>query len=215
MPGLADGGRIDVLSLFIRLLVTTLVPTVVGCALRSVWPAARRFAVTWKKQLSMSATVCLATIIWQSLSTARPALIWQPFVSLVYIVLLSIAQHLIHYAISLSACTFMKLSPTETTAVAVMASQKSAPIAVAVAASVAANGEQFGLLVVPMIINQLVQVFSSSAVSGAFRGRNKAWNAAEKEKKQGNAAKGNAGGEEEELDRSRAEAPSMLGRAAV
>ena len=207
LPGLADGGRVDVLTLFVRLLVTTLVPTVVGCTLRSLWPAARRFAVKWKKQLSMTATLCLATIIWQSLSTARPALIRQPFVSLVYVVLLSILQHLIHYAINLAACFFMKLSPPETTAVAVMGSQKSAPVAVAVAASVAANGEQFGLLVVPMIINQLVQVFSSSAVSGAFRGRNKAWRAVEKERKKAGAV--------EELEKSRAETPSTIGRAAV
>ena len=208
LPGLADGGRVDVLSLFLRLLVTTLAPTVVGCAVRSLWPAARRFAVKWKKQLSMAATALLTTIIWQSLSTARPALLKQPFVSLVYVVLLSIAQHLIHYAINLSACFFLKLSPPEATAVAVMASQKSAPVAVAVAASVAASGERFGLLVVPMIINQLAQVFSSSAVSGAFRGRNKAWNAAERERRKEKGA-------EVELDKSRAEAPSTIGRAAV
>lgn len=206
LPGLADGGHVDVVSLFVRLLITTLVPTVVGCAVRQLWPAARRFAVKWKKQLSMTATVLLATIIWQSLSTARPALLRQPFLSLVYVVLLSVAQHLVHYAINVAACLLLKLSPPEATAVAVMASQKSAPVAVAVAASVAASGEQFGLLVVSMIINQLVQVFSSSAVSGAFRGRNKAWKAAEKERK---------AGAQDEIDKSRAEAPSTIGRAAV
>lgn len=195
LPGLADGGRVDVLSLFVRLLITTLVPTVVGCAVRQLWPAARRFAVKWKKQLSMS---------------ARPALLRQPFLSLVYVVLLSVAQHLIHYAISVAACLLLKLSPPEATAVAVMASQKSAPVAVAVAASVAASGEQFGILVVPCIINQLVQVFSSSAVSGAFRGRNKAWKAAEKERK----TEGRKSAEDE-IDKSRAEAPSTIGRAAV
>lgn len=215
LPGLADGGRVEVLSLFLRLLVTTLAPTVAGCTVRSLWPAARRFATRWKRQLSMAATLLLATIIWQSLSTARPALLRQPFASLVYVVLLSIAQHLVHYAINVFACLVLKLSPPEATAVAVMGSQKSAPVAVAVAASVAASGEQFGLMVVPMIINQLLQVFSSSAVAGTFRGRNGAWKAAEKERREAGKEGGRKGAEEEEVDRSRAEAPSTIGRAAV
>lgn len=159
LPGLADGGKVDVLSLFLRLLVTTLVPTVVGSVVRSAWPAARKFATKWKKQLSMAATLCLATIIWQSLSTARPALVRQPFASLVYVLLLSLLQHLIHYAINVSACLLMRLNPPETTAVAVMGSQKSAPVAVAVAASVASNGETFGLLVVPMVRERYFYLF--------------------------------------------------------
>ena len=193
LPGLADGGRVDVLSLFLRLLVITLVPTVVGCAVRSLWPAARRFATKRKRPLSMTATALIATIIWQSLSAARPALLRQPFASLMYVALLTVAQHLVHYAFNVPACLLMKLSPPEATAVAVMASQKSVPVAIAVASLDAASGEQLGLLVVPMVVNSLAQTLSLSAVAGLCRGRNGAWRAAERRRRE-------EAGEEAEVD---------------
>ena len=211
LPGFERGGRVDVLALFLRLLVTTLLPIIAGCAVRALWPAARRNAKRYKKRLSMLSTLFLALIVWQSLSTARPALLRQPFLSLLWVFLLSLAQHLFYYAFNLAACVLMGLNPLETTAVTVMASQKSAPVGFAVAGSVARDAGAFGLIVSAIVANQLDLIFGSAAVAAAFRPRNERFREAERERKK------RAGVEEEvdEVDRSRAETASTVGRLAV
>lgn len=162
--GLRAGG-VNVAGLLARLAVTVLAPTVVGGALRAASTAVAAFATRRKTPLSLFSTTNLACIVWQSLSTARPALFAAPGASIAIIIAASLAMQVIYYALNLGAVLALRLSPSDAVAVAVSASQKSAPVAVAVVASVAASTPALGIMAVSAIIGQLTQVFTNQPVA--------------------------------------------------
>lgn len=89
------GTSIDMLDLFIKLFITIAIPSVLGTVLREIIPAVKKFASNWKTALSITATTCLAFIVWQSLSGAQETIVNVAFVNTLYVILLSIAMHLI------------------------------------------------------------------------------------------------------------------------
>lgn len=64
---------LDALNMFLKLLVTVLVPAVVGKAARELLPPVARFANRHKQPLGMLSTIQLALIIWQTMSSVRCA----------------------------------------------------------------------------------------------------------------------------------------------
>ena len=162
--GLRPGG-VNVVGLLARLSVTVLLPTVVGGAARAASPAVARFATRRKTAISLFSTTNLACVVWQSLSTARSALFAAPGSSVAIIVAASLAMQAIYYTLNLAAVVALRLPPKDAVAVAVAASQKSAPVAVAVVASVAASTPALGIMAVSAIIGQLTQVFTNQPVA--------------------------------------------------
>ncbi len=61
------------LDLFAKLSITILAPSVLGKAVRELWPAAQRFAIKWRVELGILNTSCLAFIIWQVRRRAQHA----------------------------------------------------------------------------------------------------------------------------------------------
>jgi sodium/bile acid cotransporter 7 len=64
-------------ALVVKLLLTVLVPTVLGKLARDFIPPVCRFVTRYKTQLSMFSTLNLAAIVWQTLSGARDTLLRQ------------------------------------------------------------------------------------------------------------------------------------------
>lgn len=89
---------IDMVALLVNLLITVMVPSLIGKALRHLCPPIRRFVTEYKVPLGLFSTANLAFIIWQVLSGAQSILVEQPFVGVVYVILLSAAQHIIYLA---------------------------------------------------------------------------------------------------------------------
>jgi sodium/bile acid cotransporter 7 len=141
---------IDMVALLVNLLITVLVPSLLGKALRELVPAVRAFVTKHKTPLSLFSTANLAFIVWQVLSSAQSvrecpactrrrrcprtasgrkagwrasgvqpaprnphigllhataAVMDQPFVSIVYVLLLSAAQHIIYLAFNFAVTT--------------------------------------------------------------------------------------------------------------
>lgn len=156
---------IDMVALLVNLLISVLVPSVIGKGLRDLCPPIRRFVTRHRVFLSLFSTFNLAFIVWQVLSGAQHILVDQPFVGIVYVVLLSAAQHLIYLAGNFLVTTLaLRMPAPENVATGIMASQKSGPVSVAVIGYITSDTSLQGLLAIPAVLGQLVQVFIGSAL---------------------------------------------------
>jgi sodium/bile acid cotransporter 7 len=118
-------------SLVVKLILTVLVPSVLGKLARDLFKPVQRFVTRYKTQLSLFSTLNLACIVWQTLSGARQTLLQQPFVAVLLVVVASIVLHLVMLAFNgLVVRYLLRLPFREAVAVLIMASQKSAPVAV-------------------------------------------------------------------------------------
>ncbi|KAL4434255.1 hypothetical protein ABPG75_000696 [Micractinium tetrahymenae] len=156
---------IDMAALLVNLLISVLVPSVIGKALRDLCPPIRKFVTRHRVFLGLFSTANLAFIIWQVLSGAQHILVDQPFVGIVYVVLLSAAQHIIYLIGNFMVSTFaLRMPAPENVSTGIMASQKSGPVSVAVIGYITSDTSLQGLLAIPAVVGQLVQVFIGSAL---------------------------------------------------
>jgi sodium/bile acid cotransporter 7 len=101
--------------------------------------------------------------VWQALSGAQATIVSTPFVNTLYAILLAIAQHVVYLALNFGAAVYVfRLPLPEAIATGIMASQKSAPVAVTVITNLQVSAAQQGLLAVPCICGQIFQIFIGS-----------------------------------------------------
>jgi sodium/bile acid cotransporter 7 len=157
----AGGARLRYLPMFLKLLLSCLLPTVVGKLAREFIPFARRLAdgATSKQLLSMFSNFNLAMLIWMTISSAQPAVVALPTGGFLAAILVSLILHAVYLALNTAAVIALRLEPPEAACVVLMASQKSAPVAVTVVTYMGISPDAAGLLVLPCIIGQLVQLF--------------------------------------------------------
>jgi sodium/bile acid cotransporter 7 len=130
----------------------------------------------------MLSVLCLAFIVWQTLSGAQALLVAQQFVQILYVILAAIAQHLVYLAFNVAVlAAVFKMPVEEGVAVAIMGSQKSAPVAVTAITYVTKDAGIQGLLSVPCIVGQLAQIFLGAAYAPWVARRVKRVQAARKE----------------------------------
>jgi sodium/bile acid cotransporter 7 len=166
---LADSGlgHIDIPDLLLKLTITTLVPSLLGKALRDCNRRAEAFAKRYRTELSMFSTANLAFVVWQTLSGARNTLFQQPVGSVLAAAGLVISVHLVLLAINYVVVRkVFKTQLVEAIAVVIMASQKSAPVAVTVVSYVTYDAQLQGILAIPSIIGQLFQIFFGALIAG-------------------------------------------------
>jgi sodium/bile acid cotransporter 7 len=147
-----------------QLLVTLLLPFLAGKALRELWAPAQRFAMKYKEYLGMLSVASLAFIVWQTLSGAQPVLIEQDGLDILYLLLTVLMQHVVYLIFNgLVVGLVLRLPIEEAVAVWVMTSQKSAPVAVTAITYVTLVESRQGLMSVPCVLGQLLQIFMGSA----------------------------------------------------
>lgn len=154
----------DIGKMLWQLIVTVLAPAVLGKLLRELWKPAGRFAKKYKEYLGMFGVSNLAFIVWQTLSGAQEILVQQAFVNIVYIIIAASLQHvtyLIFNALVLRLA--FSIAIEEAIAVWIMSSQKSAPVAVTVITYLTSQVSSQGILSLPCIIGQLIQIFLGSS----------------------------------------------------
>lgn len=164
---------VDPANLVIKLLLTVLVPTVIGKVARELNGHVQDFVTCYKLHLGLFSTFNLACIWWQNLSVARDTLLQQAFTSvLLVIVAVSVLQCLM-LALNgfMVSKHIMKFPFREGVAVLIMSSQKSAPVAVTVISYLTPSLVQQGLMAIPCILLQLTQLCIGSAVVKLLRKR--------------------------------------------
>lgn len=155
---------VDPSNLIVKLVLTVLVPTLIGKCLCSFCKPVKAIARRHKDALSLFSHTNLAFIIWQTLSGAQIVLLAQPFTSIVLVVTSSIVLHLIYLGFNAVVVWVCKFPTQEGIAVIIMASQKSAPVAVTVISYITSDVAQQGLLSIPAIVGQIAQIFMGTVL---------------------------------------------------
>lgn len=139
---------VDPQNLVVKLLLTVLVPSVIGKLARDFIKPVCRFVTKYKTALSMFSTLNLAAIVWQTLSGARDTLLQQAFTSVIIVIALSSGLHLVMLAFNAVMVSryVLRLPFREAVAVLIMSSQKSAPVAVTVISYLTPSLTQQGLM---------------------------------------------------------------------
>lgn len=169
---LANTGAVTVepQSLVVKLIITVLVPTVVGKLLQVCVPGMQGWVSRHKTKLSMFSTINLAMIVWQTLSGAQSILVRLPLVHVVVVIAVSSGLHVVFLAFNALVCKYiLRFERREGVAVLIMASQKSAPVAVTVITYMTTDSAQQGLLALPCIIGQLAQIFIGAVLVRLLR----------------------------------------------
>ncbi|KAG2453576.1 hypothetical protein HYH02_001794 [Chlamydomonas schloesseri] len=158
--------NINIPDLLVKLSITILVPSIIGKALRDLVKPVEEFAKKYRTALSMLSTTNLAFIVWQTLSGARNLLFEQRAGMIVSVIVLAAAIHVFYLIVNYLLVKFAFKPPIkEFVAVVIMASQKSAPVAVTVISYVTSDPAQQGLLAIPSIVGQLSQIFIGAAIA--------------------------------------------------
>ncbi|EFJ40825.1 hypothetical protein VOLCADRAFT_99308 [Volvox carteri f. nagariensis] len=158
--------NVNIPDLLLKLTLTILVPSVLGKLLRELSRPVESFAKQYRTPLSITSTTNLACIVWQTLSGARDLLFQQRASMIVSVIVLSAAVHVFYLVVNHFAVKFLFHPPLpEHVAVVVMASQKSAPVAVTLISYVTSLPAQQGLLAIPSVVGQLSQIFIGAALA--------------------------------------------------
>eukprot|EP00668_Euglena_longa_P011724 GGOE01014139.1.p1 GENE.GGOE01014139.1~~GGOE01014139.1.p1 ORF type:complete len:430 (-),score=83.25 GGOE01014139.1:300-1532(-) len=155
---------VDPVDLLIKLVCTVLVPTVIGNLLSTHVRQLAELVAKYRVQLGMVSSANLAFIVWQTLSGARDVLLQVPYPSLLIILGFTLGQHLFYLSFNALAAYLLRLSIRESVATVVMASQKSAPVAVTVITYITSDVVQQGLLAIPGLFGQILQIFVGSVL---------------------------------------------------
>ncbi|KAI8476773.1 MAG: putative sodium bile acid cotransporter [Monoraphidium minutum] len=173
--GLGASLNIDYLPTFVKLLLSCLAPTVIGKLLRELCGPARRAATDHPRLLSLISNASLAILIWQTISSAQPQIVGLPFGTMLLLLAAALLHHGVCVAFNAAAAAALRLPMPEAACVVIMASQKSAPVAVTVITYIASSAETQGLLAVPCVVGQLVQIFADQPIANYLGARIARW----------------------------------------
>jgi solute carrier family 10 (sodium/bile acid cotransporter), member 7 len=151
--------KVDAIDLLQKLLVTVLVPLLVGKAVRDIVPGARGVITRNKVSLGLMNNVFLVLIAWQTISAAADDLLAQPFFPDLFVVIIAAtSQHLFYLAINWLVCIYvLKLALPELKAVLIMSSAKTFPMAITTIGYLQIG--RSGFLTLPCICGQISQLF--------------------------------------------------------
>ena len=159
-------------QVLLKMTITVLLPTVLGLGLNVGSGAVRAWVARHRTRLTLFQHANLVVIVWQTLSSAASALASQSAAGIVGIVALSSGLHVALLALFLFLCSSqtlgLALPVRDRIAVTIMASQKSAPVAITLIFYLTSNPRQQGLLAVPALVGQLAQIFIGSMLTRCF-----------------------------------------------
>lgn len=160
----------DYASVFLKLGFTMLIPSIVGIALRKSSKAIATFANSHRVELSIFSSLNIVCIVWQSLSAASELLKKQSAENIIFITMSTTILHLFFLSVLYIVTTYvLHIDAPERVALIIMCSQKSAPVAITVISYITRSTSQQGLLSIPSLIGQLIQIFIGSLLAKQFK----------------------------------------------
>jgi sodium/bile acid cotransporter 7 len=163
----AESLRFDPVVVFFKLVLTVLLPCLLGALANISLPHVKAFVARHRTAIGLLSNSNLVCLIWQRLSSAADSILHLPAGDIALVIFASSAFHVILLA-ALFAVTsphsYLSLPVRERVAVVVMSSQKSAPVAISFIAYMSSDARQQGLLSIPPLCGQLCQLFIGSAL---------------------------------------------------
>ncbi|GMH34795.1 hypothetical protein BSKO_02656 [Bryopsis sp. KO-2023] len=160
---------IDATRLVVKLACTILVPLLVGKAVRETHVTVQRFVTRYKTLLSLTSSVSLVCIVWQTLSRSQEGIMKQSVVNILEALAGAIAMHLVFLAFNFVGVGILRLSDRERKAVLIMASQKTLPVTVTVISFLKESEVgDLGLITIPCVIAHISQLFIDAYIVGVW-----------------------------------------------
>ncbi len=157
--------NLDMQGLVVILLISALVPIIVGQILRQ-WSAIRTWVDARKRGIGMTAQCCILTIVaWASFQGGPQFTQGSEVGALAFLVVgaCCIALHLAGMAIAVAGCRWAGFSRRDTIAVAFAGSQKTLPIGILLAEAIG-----LPLALFPMLIYHAAQLFIDTSIAARF-----------------------------------------------
>lgn len=161
----STGVNINAVQLLEKLVLTILVPLIVGKAIRELSSWVRKQAAAHKFALTMINNTSLILIVWMTVSSAQQNIVHTGFGTLCLIALAAILLHVIYLCVNFVLVKVLRLPQPEAAAVLVMGSEKTLPMAVTVIAYLPAVLGTAGQLTVPCVIAHISQVLMDAAIT--------------------------------------------------
>ncbi|EDO45921.1 predicted protein [Nematostella vectensis] len=151
-----QGVQIDVLNLLLKLVLTVLLPLLVGKGCRYI-PKVKLFVKRFSDTLKLMSITLLVMIPWMkvSVSSQGGAFTTIPVTGMLAVLAWGLLLHLFFMVMNLALCRVLKIEAPATKCVVVLASQKSLTVAVTVMSLLPISGPRQGLMALPMILIHL------------------------------------------------------------
>jgi sodium/bile acid cotransporter 7 len=108
----------------VKLVLSCLVPVIVGKAVRELITPVRTFVQNHKTFLSLLSTTNLAILIWQTISSAQGLIVGLPFGTMLLLIAAAALLHTLYLVLNTAAVMLLQLDAPEAACVVIMASQK-------------------------------------------------------------------------------------------
>lgn len=123
---------ISYVDIFVKLLISFFVPSMVGKVVRETVPWVKQWQKQHKMLLGLINNTSLALIIWQTISSGRGIIVNAGFGNMLVVIVSTILIHIVYLIFNTFVVVLLQLPLEEGIAAVIMASQKSAPVAVTV-----------------------------------------------------------------------------------
>ncbi len=154
------GVSIDAAPLFIKLMLTLLLPLVIGKAARELSPAVLARVKQHKTFLSNFSSFCLILVPWMKLSVSQATLVALDASSLLALLACALLLHLVYLGCNYAVARhILRLSLEMRKSLVIMTSQKTLPMAMTVLSFFPESLGEPGLIAIPCIVSHLVQLF--------------------------------------------------------
>ena len=165
-----SGITIDALPLLGSLVLTLLLPLLIGKACRELFASRVLPLLKRRKQLiSNVANACLITIPWMKLSASRASLLALSRGAIGGLLFCGLALHGLYLLFNYACATWLLRCPLDVRkSVVIMASQKTLPMAMTVLAFFPSSLGEAGLIAIPCILSHLCQIFADAFLAAAW-----------------------------------------------
>ncbi|CAM9186999.1 unnamed protein product [Chrysoparadoxa australica] len=162
--GDASGVKIDAVGLIVKLVVSVLIPLIIGKAARELVDGMKPWVTSHKPWLSVTSNGSLVFIVYQTLCRAADDLKSLSAATIFMIIACGIAVHLIYLSINWPmANVVLHLPVREMKAVVLMGSQKTLPLSITIISFLGVLGTE-GFMTIPCIIGHMSQLFIDSCI---------------------------------------------------
>mmetsp|Transcript_7991 Transcript_7991/g.12122 ORF Transcript_7991/g.12122 Transcript_7991/m.12122 type:complete len:361 (-) Transcript_7991:240-1322(-) len=159
---------IDAVELLIKLLITVLLPLIIGQVLRAVIPGIKGWVNEQKTFLKLAGNFSLVLVVWQTMSRSADEIYSVSAEALITIIVSGGVLHAVYLAINYILCVYVfKFETPDMKALVIMASEKTLPVAIAVISFLGDLGDE-GFLAIPPIVSQQIQLFMDAYIAGKW-----------------------------------------------
>eukprot|EP01023_Acetabularia_acetabulum_P024134 TRINITY_DN2338_c0_g1_i10.p1 TRINITY_DN2338_c0_g1~~TRINITY_DN2338_c0_g1_i10.p1 ORF type:complete len:356 (-),score=17.94 TRINITY_DN2338_c0_g1_i10:1405-2472(-) len=164
LEGVVQGLQIQALQLLKSLLLTILLPLVVGKVLRHCNKNIMQFGKNRKTQLSLINSGSLVMIVWQTISESQQTIMHSDVINILLLVVTGVILHFVFFGLNYFAVKAIGWEKDTQRAVILIASQKTLPVAVTIISYFGAGIGNKGLITLPCIFAYLAQLFIDSFI---------------------------------------------------